>query len=691
MRGDVPPVGRARRSLRAAYPPGKRRRLLPKSPVEDSRWARRWALLGFGVAVLAVAWYGQTFVVPLVAFAIAFAGHRFSYAWRHGKRPWLLQALIAGMMFLGLAYFVLDSVTGLFGASLPQANLVMILVAVTSFDLTTRRNLYSSLWMSLALVYLAAVFAWDYQFGLIVVAWVGCLLGFWIAANLERIKAERFELPWRPVAIALVGALVAGVAGFALLPQPSISPSGPLVISLPTDVQFSGLEQPAVPLVQFATDPSGKSSNVDLRFRGRLGSAIVMYVRTGAPAYWRGLTFDQYRNGTWIVSGTAAPRFKTFHAYVDSHNLGNTAIGQQLGDFVQTFRIVRSMPGVIYAASPVESLYYPAAEVREDGFGDFYAPAPHKAGTTYSVVSHLPDYTPKSLRVLTPGLPAPADGTYLDTGNLSARAKQLARSYLDGFDPGSERYFAVIALAKHLQADYRYTLATPPAPAGIDPVDYFLFDTRYGYCEMFATAAALMLRSQGIPTRLVTGYDPGQYNSTLDQTIVRESDAHAWIEVYFPGHGWVPVDPTPSFPALAATQFPNRWAASGLAHLIPHLALGAPTAAITGLGALALLPGLVALAAVLVVGLLWLRRRRPPGWRARTPGEAELIRLYTLLQRRLGRRRAPPETPNEYRRKVPAGELDALLEEVTVAVNRGVYGDRWPEPAEVQEMRARLS
>jgi protein-glutamine gamma-glutamyltransferase len=666
--------------------------LLPRSPVEDSRWARRFALLAFAVAALAIGWYGQTAVVPAVAVAIAFAGHRFSHAWRGRKRPRSLQALIAGLMFLGLAYFVLDSVTGIFGANLPQANLVMILVAVTSFDLTTRRNLYSSLWMSLALVYLAAVFAWDYQFGIFVVLWVACLLGFWISTNLQRIGAMRLELPWRPVAIALAGALLAGIAGFVLLPQPTISPSGPLVISLPTDVQFSGLEQPAVPLVQFATDPSGKSGNVDLRFRGRLGNAIVMYIRTGAPAYWRGLTFDQYRNGTWVVSPAAAGRFRTFYSYVDARKLGNTASGPQLGDFVQTIRVIRSVPGVIYAATPIESLYYPAAQVREDNFGDFYAPAPHRAGTTYSVVSHLPDYTPASLRAINTEIPPPVDGSYLDRGNLSARAAALAHGYLDGFDPTTQRYDAVIALAKHLQADYRYTLATPPSPAGVDPVDYFLFGARYGYCEMFATAAALMLRSQGIPTRLVTGYDPGQYDATLDQTIVRESDAHAWIEVFFPGHGWVPVDPTPTFPALAATRFPDRWAASGLAHLIPHLALGAPAAALSGFGALALVPGLAALLAVLIVALVWLRGRRLPRWRSRSPAEADLIRLYDRLQRRLGRRRAPPETPNEYRRRqVAPGELEELLGEVTDAVNRGVYSDRWPEPARFEEMRARLS
>jgi hypothetical protein len=152
----------------------------------------------------------------------------------------------------------------------------------------------------------------------------------------------------------------------------------------------------------------------------------------------------------------------------------------------------------------------------------------------------------------------------------------------------------------------------------------------------------------------------------------------------------VPVDPTPGFSTLAATHFPDRWAASGLARLIPHLSLGVPAAALTGLGAFALLPGLLGLLGVLVAGLLWLRRRRLPR-RARSPAEAELLQLYERLQRRLKRRRAPPETPNEYRTAAAGGELDLVLAEVTEAVNRGVYAGRWPEIPEVEDLRSRLS
>src|SRR2546421_604995 len=148
--------------------------------------------------------------------------------------------------------------------------------------------------------------------------------------------------------------------------------------------------------------------------------------------------------------------------------------------------------------------------------------------------------------------------------------------------------------------------------------------------------------------------------------------------------------PRPRRPPVSAPRSPRAWAPSGVAHLLPHLRVGAPAAALTGLGAFPRLPGLLGLVAILAFGLLWLSRRRPP-LRARSPGEAELIRVYDRLQRRLGRRRAPPQTPNEYRRAAAGGELDGLLEEVTEAVNRGVYSDRWPGPAEVAELRSRLS
>src|SRR5258708_15452209 len=96
-----------------------------------------------------------------------------------------------------------------------------------------------------------------------------------------------------PLTIGLVGALVLGLAAFILIPQPTAFAPTPLVVSLPNFTNFQGeLENPALPLVQISGDPSGATNSIDLHFRGRLGDAPVMYVRTGAPPYWRRLGFS---------------------------------------------------------------------------------------------------------------------------------------------------------------------------------------------------------------------------------------------------------------------------------------------------------------------------------------------------------------------------------------------------------------
>src|SRR5256884_7575994 len=296
---------------------------------------------------------------------------------------------------------------------------------------------------------------------------------------------------------------------------------------------------------------------------------------------------------------------------------------------------------------------------------------------------------------------------YLDSEGLSPQARRLALEVTNG---ATNEFDVVMALTNYLQRSYRYMLDLPRVRTARDPVDWFLFDVRTGYCEQSATAETLMLRSLGIPARVGPGYATGDYDPILNQAVVREHDAHAWVEVWFSGHGWVPVDPTPGVPPLAATRFPNHWAAGGLARVLPRLAIGAPAAALGSVGALAVIPVAIAIALVVVLAYAWLRRRRWTRGSRPARGESELLRLYERLQRRLGRRRAPPETPLEYGHAMqsspfmgmwPAqpGRGDAgvgqpggedLLEEVTRAVNEGVYAGRWPNPRRVGELAERI-
>jgi transglutaminase-like putative cysteine protease len=128
------------------------------------------------------------------------------------------------------------------------------------------------------------------------------------------------------------------------------------------------------------------------------------------------------------------------------------------------------------------------------------------------------------------------------TSQVLAKIHNLA---LDVTKGTSNPYDAATAIESYLRDSSRFTYSLDVStPQGRDPLDYFLFDSHKGYCEYFATAMGDMLRSLGIPTRLVNGYGPGAYDSTVNSYVVRGEDAHTWVEAYFPSYGWIPFEPT---------------------------------------------------------------------------------------------------------------------------------------------------
>jgi len=125
-----------------------------------------------------------------------------------------------------------------------------------------------------------------------------------------------------------------------------------------------------------------------------------------------------------------------------------------------------------------------------------------------------------------------------DSGNQ--RSATLARQMRE--NAGSDTAYIDAVLAKFHEEEYFYTLQPPPL--GSNPVDRFLFDTQQGFCEHYASAFAFMMRSAGIPSRIVLGYQGGEINPIGGHVIVRQSDAHAWTEVWLENDGWTRVDPT---------------------------------------------------------------------------------------------------------------------------------------------------
>jgi hypothetical protein len=141
--------------------------------------------------------------------------------------------------------------------------------------------------------------------------------------------------------------------------------------------------------------------------------------------------------------------------------------------------------------------------------------------------------------------------SYLQLPELDARIPRLAVQITAS---SSNNYDKAVALERYLQSHYGYTLQLPRAPVA-DPLANFLFERRQGHCEYFASSMAVMLRTLRIPSRVVNGFRSEEFNDLSGNYVVRAKNAHAWVEAYFPGYGWVTFDPTPG----GAVGSPQGW------------------------------------------------------------------------------------------------------------------------------------
>jgi protein-glutamine gamma-glutamyltransferase len=204
----------------------------------------------------------------------------------------------------------------------------------------------------------------------------------------------------------------------------------------------------------------------------------------------------------------------------------------------------------------------------------------------------------------------------------------------------------------------------------MDAVQYFLFEQRRGYCEQFSSSLAVMARSLGIPARVATGYVPGEYNPFTGLHEVRASDAHAWVEVYFPGYGWSTFDPTPSFDSTPwqYREAGNLQGSKAFGFLAKNAgevigpALGAAGTLMRGVASLdplsiIVVGALVGGAYLIVVHArryLTRRRRKPLMQHSIKVSDARLYSRYwaiTTAMTEAGIVREPQETPEEYARR----------------------------------------
>ena len=165
-----------------------------------------------------------------------------------------------------------------------------------------------------------------------------------------------------------------------------------------------------------------------------------------------------------------------------------------------------------------------------------------KPGETYEVTSSVSLATPGDLRLAGTNYPIWAVQKYTQLPpTLPRRVYNLGSQITAGAPTPYDKAKAIEDYLKTLT----YDLKIEPPPYNADGVDYFLFEQKEGYSEYFGSAMTVLLRTQGIPARLATGYTVGDQVPGEDIYIVTDSHSHAWVEVFFPGHGWIAFEPTP--------------------------------------------------------------------------------------------------------------------------------------------------
>jgi transglutaminase-like putative cysteine protease len=402
---------------------------------------------------------------------------------------------------------------------------------------------------------------------------------------------------------------------------------------------------------QDAADSLRASRRIDMTNRPRLSDEVVFTVDAAHPDFWRGEVFDIWDGSGWSRSDTRVVPLARANGEVQLQT-DPLDIGAQSGElFEQTFQIETGYSELLFAAPSPISVESDKLIVGRpdgtagvvDGFGE---------GTVYTVTSRRAEVTEAALR-RADAIPVPDDirDRYAQPPMTTARVQQLAEQ-ITANEPTT--YRKIRAIERWLGENTEYSLDAPLSPDGVDVVDHFLFESRVGWCEQVASSLVVLARSVGIPARLATGFVPGEVDKLTGRFIVREKDAHAWTEIYFPGVGWQGFDPTASVPLSGDAGTARSWLEVARDNA---LVFGAVLAAIAWL----------CFSAPSAFAALRRRQRRRRSWSASTAARLD------RLGKKAGRPRGGAETYREYSRALAQKLATPELVRVGDAIDRDAF------------------
>lgn len=498
---------------------------------------------------------------------------------------------------------------------------------------------------------------------------------------------------------------------------------------------------------------SGFTDNVALGEIGEIkqNSAVVMRIRIqGDPnraqeIHWRGGVLTNFDGKRWF---TPVP-----HAQIlvsdpsGAYQLGLTPLPPN-SYFLLHYTVLMEpieTDAVFLAARPLTVWGHFGSDSRFvrnprnylilDDTGTVLNPLRSSAVSHYDAVSQVPFVRPQQLREDSTDYPQNILSTYLQLPQLDPRIQQLAEK-ITAHD--ATPYDKAADLERYFHTTFRYTLDLSDMNQP-DPLAYFLFTKRAGHCEYFASAMVVMLRTLGVPARYVTGFLPGQYNDLAHDYIIRASDAHSWVEVYFPQYGWITFDPTPPGEAKPRSLFArvgmywdwfqfswNEWVINyDFSHQL-SLARGVKQSSLSwsdrisnyyhekqrrAVNTLKLwqarlsasrysLPGaLIFLLALLIyfrgralggfVAVRWKLRARREGQLPSDLAAFEYRQMLRLLERR-GWRKSPAQTPLEFAASIRAPEFAGPVAELTQLYQSARFGAQAADARRVSSLLAAL-
>jgi transglutaminase-like putative cysteine protease len=305
---------------------------------------------------------------------------------------------------------------------------------------------------------------------------------------------------------------------------------------------------------------TGFSDEVTLGDIGRIQQldTVVMHVQFAQGTHlppnlkWRGMSLNSFDGKRWHHEPPFYfPLSSEADGRLDVQRLWSKLIAGppvlRAGERYQTLNYRVSMQpigtNVFFVLPILNSVSSPIRYFGLDSAGNLIRTDPMRQIRSFTAISTISEPSEQDRTSQSREYPPTIEKDNLQLLNLDPRIAKLAG---DVTKDSKSIYQKTAAIEKFLQSQFGYTLDMVAPPANTDPISFFLFSRKKGHCEYFSSAMVVMLRTQGIPSRIVNGFRNGEYNDVSGSYIVRARDAHSWVEAYIPGFGWATFDPTPA-------------------------------------------------------------------------------------------------------------------------------------------------